>query len=117
VKFAANIDIMPKQEISDPQGQAVERTLPGLGFDSVSAVRIGKRIEIVLEAADQAAAEAMAVAMCDKMLANPVIEDYELEVIEVEESPAGDPSKGSAPHLGILKGKEADSPQDQKGLR
>jgi phosphoribosylformylglycinamidine synthase subunit PurS len=84
VRFAANINVMPKQEISDPQGQAVERTLPGLGFDSVGEVRIGKRIEIVLEAEDQDAAEGIAVAMCDKMLANPVIEDYELEVVGYE---------------------------------
>jgi phosphoribosylformylglycinamidine synthase subunit PurS len=95
VKFAANINVMPKQEISDPQGQAVERTLPSLGFDSVDEVRIGKRIEIVLEAADQAAAEAIAVAMCDKMLANPVIEDYELEVITVGGTPPDDPLKAS----------------------
>jgi phosphoribosylformylglycinamidine synthase PurS subunit len=84
MKFAANINVMPRQEISDPQGQAVERTLPGLGFDSIDEVRVGKRIEIVLVAEDHAAAEAMAVAMCDKMLANPVIEDYELEVIAFE---------------------------------
>jgi phosphoribosylformylglycinamidine synthase len=86
MKFAANINVMPKQEISDPQGQAVAQTLPGLGFDSVREVRIGKRIEIVLEAGSQAEAEKMAVAMCDKMLANPVIEDYELEVVEFEEA-------------------------------
>lgn len=83
MKFAVNINVMPKQEISDPQGQAVERTLPSLGFDSVEGVRIGKRIEIVLDAPDQAAAEFMATSMCDQMLANTVIEDYELEVIAV----------------------------------
>jgi phosphoribosylformylglycinamidine synthase subunit PurS len=84
MKFAANIDVMPKQGISDPQGQAVAQTLPGLGFGTVREVRIGKRIEIVLEADSKEAAEEMVVAMCDKMLANPVIEDYELEVIEYE---------------------------------
>ena len=86
MKFAANINVMPKQEISDPQGQAVAGTLPALGFDSVQEVRIGKRIEIALEADSQKAAEDMAVAMCDKMLANPVIEDYELEIVELEEA-------------------------------
>ena len=86
MRFAANINVMPKQEISDPQGQAVAQTLPGLGFGSVKEVRIGKRIEIVLEADNKEKAEELAVAMCDKMLANPVIEDYELEVIEFEEA-------------------------------
>lgn len=81
MRFAVNVNVMPKQEISDPQGQAVERTLPGLGFDSVKAVRIGKRIELILEAEHQAAAELMAISMCDQMLVNPVIEDYELELI------------------------------------
>lgn len=84
MKFAVNINVMPKQEISDPQGQAVERTLPSLGFDSVEGVRIGKRIEIVLDAEHQAAAEFMATSMCDQMLANTVIEDYGLEVISFE---------------------------------
>jgi phosphoribosylformylglycinamidine synthase PurS subunit len=88
VKFAANINVMPKEGISDPQGQAVAQTLPGLGFDKVREVRIGKRIEIVLEADNKDAAEEMVVAMCDKMLANAVIEDYELEIYEYEAAPA-----------------------------
>lgn len=81
MKFFVNVNVMAKQEISDPQSQAVERTLPGLGFDSVVSVRIGKRIELVLEAEHQAAAELMAISMCDQMLVNPVIEDYELELV------------------------------------
>ncbi len=88
MKFAVHINVMPKEEISDPQGQAVERTLPSLGFSDIQSVRVGKRIEIVLDAADQVAAEQTAVAMCDKMLANPVIEDYELEVIELQQDSA-----------------------------
>lgn len=97
MKFVANINVMPKEEISDPQGQAVERTLPSLGFDTVDEVRVGKRIEIVIEAPDQPAAEEIAVAMCDKMLANPVIEDYELEVLPVGETSPDDAPESAPP--------------------
>lgn len=81
MRFSVNINVMPRREISDPAGQAVERTLPGLGFGSVSRVRMGKRIEIVLEASDEQAAADLSVQMCEKMLANPVIEDFELQVL------------------------------------
>ena len=68
--------IRPKEGILDPQGQTVERALPALGFDGVSDVRIGRLVE--LEVPDIAEVEAM----CEKLLANPLVEDY--EVVEVE---------------------------------
>ena len=64
--------IRPKEGILDPQGQAVERALPALGFDGVSDVRVGRLVE--LEVADASEVGAM----CEKLLANPLIEDYEV---------------------------------------
>ena len=72
--------IRPKQGILDPQGKAVERALPALGFEGVSQVRIGRLVE--LEAEDGAELESL----CEKLLANPLVEDYEIEEI-VESAP------------------------------
>jgi phosphoribosylformylglycinamidine synthase len=66
--------IRPKAGILDPQGTAVEQALPQLGFEGVSHVRIGRLVE--LDAAD--ASEVASI--CDKLLANPLIEDYEIQV-------------------------------------
>jgi phosphoribosylformylglycinamidine synthase len=71
--------IRPKEGILDPQGQAVERALPALGFDGVEHVRIGRLVE--LEAEDASRVEEM----CERLLANPLIEDY--EVLVAEEAP------------------------------
>jgi phosphoribosylformylglycinamidine synthase subunit PurS len=65
--------IRPKQGILDPQGKAVERALPALGFDGISDVRVGRLVE--MEAEDPAAVEGL----CEKLLANPLIEDYEVQ--------------------------------------
>ena len=77
--------ITPKKGILDPQGVAVERSLPALGFDGVTDVRVGKFIELQLSlpdgtAADQARGEVDE--MCRKLLANPIIEDYTFTVDE-----------------------------------
>ena len=76
----ARVLIRPKEGILDPQGKAVERALPALGFDSVSHVRVGRLVE--LEADDPGRLPEL----CEKLLANPLIEDYEVEVLE----PSGD---------------------------
>jgi phosphoribosylformylglycinamidine synthase len=80
MKFAAHINVMPRAEISDPQGQTVERTLPGIGFTGISEVRVGKRITLTVEAPDEEAARTIVSSASEKILANPVIEDYELEL-------------------------------------
>ncbi|HYN75348.1 MAG TPA: phosphoribosylformylglycinamidine synthase subunit PurS [Candidatus Limnocylindria bacterium] len=83
------VDVMLKPEILDPQGQAVARALPQLGVTGVTDVRIGKRIEIELEGeADEAALERVR-AFADRLLANPVIEDY---VIHAPTSDAAAPT-------------------------
>ena len=66
--------IRPKQGILDPQGQAVERALPALGFTGVESVHVGRLVE--LEVADPARVEEM----CEQLLANPLVEDYEVQV-------------------------------------
>ena len=68
----ARVLIRPKAGILDPQGIAVERALPALGFTGVSQVHVGRLIELEVEDASQLDA------MCQKLLANPLIEDYEI---------------------------------------
>ncbi len=92
MRFRVSVNVMPRSEISDPQGQAVERTLPGIGFQGFTRVRIGKRINFALEAADKGAAEAEVSSACERLLANPVIEEFEFE-ISPDEEPA--PGEGS----------------------
>ncbi len=64
--------VRPKEGILDPQGVAVERALPALGFEGVSNVHVGRLIELDIEDSSQLPA------MCEKLLANPLIEDYEI---------------------------------------
>jgi phosphoribosylformylglycinamidine synthase len=68
----AKVLIRPKQGILDPQGKAVERALPALGFEGVSEVRVGRLVE--LETDDPTQLDAL----CEKLLANPLIEDFEI---------------------------------------
>ena len=81
-RFIARIDVMLKPLVNDPQGLAVRDGLHTLGFDHVDGVRVGKHIEITLDAESQAAAEQSVREMCDKLLANPVIERFEFELSE-----------------------------------
>ena len=71
---------MPKSGISDPQGQTVEKALPGIGFKAITGVRIGKRITFTIDASDAAEAQDVVRAACEKFLANPIIEDFEVEI-------------------------------------
>jgi phosphoribosylformylglycinamidine synthase PurS subunit len=68
----AKVLIRPKQGILDPQGKAVERALPALGFEGVSNVRVGRLVE--LETEDPSELDAL----CEKLLANPLVEDFEV---------------------------------------
>lgn len=77
----ANVYVTLKQEVLDPQGDAVKRALHALNFGDVKRVRVGKLIEIELEGNDPAAASAELKTMCEKLLANAVIEDVRFELI------------------------------------
>lgn len=81
--FIAHVNVMLRPVINDPQGLAVRDGLHSLGFEGVSAVRVGKRIDITLDAESQQQADAQVREMCRQLLANPVIEDFEVEVAEV----------------------------------
>jgi phosphoribosylformylglycinamidine synthase len=72
----ARVTVTLKNGVLDPQGKAIEGALGSLGFDGVGQVRQGKVFDLELQTADRAAAEADLKAMCDKLLANTVIENY-----------------------------------------
>jgi len=77
-----SVYISPKQGILDPQGQAALGALRSLGFEEVEEVRIGKYITLQLEDMDQGKAEERLREMCERLLANPVIEDYRIQIQE-----------------------------------
>jgi phosphoribosylformylglycinamidine synthase subunit PurS len=81
--FEARVQITHLPGIADPAGATVERALPALGYTNVSEVHIGKTIRLVVEAADAATAQAEVEEMCERLLANPVIEAYEVTVSEL----------------------------------
>ncbi len=76
----AKVEVFLKPGVLDVQGKAIEGALHGLGFGDVSGVRVGKTIEFDVAGADRAKAEAEVKAMCDRLLANTVIEGYRVEV-------------------------------------
>jgi phosphoribosylformylglycinamidine synthase PurS subunit len=84
VRFAVNVS--PKPGILDPQGRAVEGSLGHLGIEGVSAVRVGRRIELTVTAADDATARAIVERLAGELLSNPLIEAYEIEAIGASSS-------------------------------
>jgi phosphoribosylformylglycinamidine synthase PurS subunit len=73
------VDVMLKREILDPQGQAVERALPELGFAGVSDVRVGKHVELTVDDGD---VEGAARRVAEALLANPVIEEFSVRLLK-----------------------------------
>lgn len=71
-----------KNGVLDPQGKTIERSLHTMGYEEVRDVRMGKFLEIEIVAASRSAAESRVREMCEKLLANPVIEDYRFEILE-----------------------------------
>lgn len=76
----ARVHVTLKSGVLDPQGEAIRHALGTLGFDGISGVRQGKVIEIDLDESDSAAAETQVREMCEKLLANTVIENYRIEI-------------------------------------
>jgi phosphoribosylformylglycinamidine synthase PurS subunit len=140
----AKIHVMLKEGILDPQGKAVEHALATLGFGSVRNVRVGKHIELDLDESGAPDAEAEVKAMCEKLLANTIIEDYTYElasdrarplpkehsapIVELMPAPAGSPSNaepvevadGAAPshaaasEPGTMAAELAETPEDRR---
>jgi phosphoribosylformylglycinamidine synthase len=79
--FRVHVRIMPRAGLLDPAGQAVEHALSALGFTGASSVHLGRAIELDLDAASATEALAQARTMCERLLANPVIEDFTVEVV------------------------------------
>jgi phosphoribosylformylglycinamidine synthase PurS subunit len=78
----ANVHVTLKSGVLDPQGKAIEHALGALGFGGVDQVRQGKFIELELAETDRASAEATVKTMCEKLLANTVIENYRVEILD-----------------------------------
>lgn len=76
MKFIAEIDVMPHKELLDPQGKTVGKNMDHIGIEGVKDVRIGKHIQMVLEAADETKAREEVEKACQKILTNPIMESY-----------------------------------------
>jgi phosphoribosylformylglycinamidine synthase subunit PurS len=87
VRFAVNV--RPKDGILDPQGRAVEGSLAHLAIDGVSAVRVGRRVELTVSAENEDAARAVVERLAGELLSNPLIESYDVEVVGAASSFAG----------------------------
>ncbi len=83
MNFIATIDIMPLKELLDPQGKAVASSMVNLKIEQVSDVRIGKHIELSLQANSENEAREKVETACNKLLANPLIEYYEFDLAEM----------------------------------
>ncbi len=86
--FKANVEVTLRPSILDPQGKAVQHALHDLGFRSIDKVRIGKHIELWIEAETEVEARSLVDSACEKLLTNPVMEDY---VFDLE--PIAEPAK------------------------
>jgi phosphoribosylformylglycinamidine synthase len=93
----ARVTVYPRREILDPQGKAIRRALAGIGFTEVEDVRAGKSFEITLGVADAGRAGELLEAMCKRLLANTVVEDYAIELLDgaAAAGPAGAGGAGS----------------------
>jgi phosphoribosylformylglycinamidine synthase len=87
VRFAVNV--RPKDGILDPQGRAVEGSLGHLGIEGVSAVRVGRRVELTVAAASDSEARAVVERLASELLSNPLIEAYDVEEIAAASALAG----------------------------
>jgi phosphoribosylformylglycinamidine synthase len=91
-QFRFAVNVTPKPGILDPQGRAVESSLGHLGIDGVSAVRVGRRVELTVEAADESAARAVVERLASELLSNPLIEAFAIEAIGATSSTIGAPA-------------------------
>jgi phosphoribosylformylglycinamidine synthase len=82
MSFTSKINVSIRKTILDPQGKAVEHSLKSLGFDSIEDTRIGKFIELKINAKSKKEAESISEEACRKLLANPVMEEYSFEVVK-----------------------------------
>ncbi len=84
MKFKASIDVMPNKELLDPQGKTVAKSMHNLDINGIDTVRIGKHIELVLDAKNESAAKEQVEIACKKLLANVIMETYHYEVTPID---------------------------------
>jgi phosphoribosylformylglycinamidine synthase PurS subunit len=80
MRFSVLVEVRLRAGVADPQGATIERSLPALGFGGIDGVRVGKAVRFSMEATDETAARAQVDEMCQRFLANPVIEDAEVTI-------------------------------------
>lgn len=85
-EFRFAVNVTPKPGILDPQGRAVEGSLPHLGIEGVSGVRVGRRVELTVSADDEVLARAIAERLASELLSNPLIEAYGVELMQATSS-------------------------------
>ena len=86
-RFAVNVT--PRPGILDPQGRAVEQSLPHLDVSGVTDVRVGRRVELTVQSTSEEEARAVVDRLASELLSNPLIEAYEVELLAVADVPAG----------------------------
>lgn len=84
MKFIAEVDVMPRKELLDPQGKAVAHSMGNLHLPEITDVRIGKHVTLTVDAADEATAKEKVDTACKKLLANPVMESYTFSLSEAQ---------------------------------
>lgn len=97
-EFRYAVNVLPKQGILDPQGRAVELSLPHLNVTNVSRVRVGRRAELTVTAGSEAEARALVDDLAKELLSNPLIEAYAIELLEATSSAVS--SGGASPATG-----------------
>jgi phosphoribosylformylglycinamidine synthase len=95
-RWVGRVRVMPRQGLLDPQGTAVEHALSALGFGQVKQVRVGRTLEIAVEGGSEQEVRARLKEMCDRLIANPVTEDYMIDAVLAVSRPNGTPD--GAPH-------------------
>ncbi len=84
MKFKISVDVMPLKTLLDPQGKAVQNIMKNQGYENVDQVRIGKHIIFEIEASDETEAETVSKEIAEKILINPVIEEYQIKLEKAE---------------------------------
>lgn len=87
--FRVEVRVTPREGLLDPQGRAVQTALASLGFDGVEGVRVGKLVRMWVEASSESEALNRAREMCDRLIANPVTEDYSVEILDDDSTGGG----------------------------
>jgi phosphoribosylformylglycinamidine synthase len=102
-QFRYAVNVLPKPGILDPQGRAVELSLPHLNVTTVSRVRVGRRVELTVTAATEPAARAVVDGLAKELLSNPLIEAYAVELLEATSSTVSDAGSGAGSGAGATR--------------